>query len=95
MIKVVAKQFVKDGKLEEFLPAAQLLVEETNKNDKGCISYELFQDLKDPKILTIIEEWEDQDSLDKHCASKHFKELAPQFGVLCEKGADVNFYKMV
>ena len=94
MIKITAKHFVKQDKIDAFIELGKLLVSETNKNDDGCISYELYQDTSDPKILTIIEEWEDQDTLDRHCASKHFKEIAPQFGELCEKAADVNFYKI-
>jgi quinol monooxygenase YgiN len=93
MIKVVAKQYVKEGRLDEFLPIAKTLVEETNKNDAGCIRYEMFQDLSNPLIVTVIEEWESDATLDAHMKSGHFTGLIPQIGALCEKQADINLYK--
>jgi quinol monooxygenase YgiN len=93
MIKVTAKQTIKDGKREEYLVIAKMLVDETNKNDAGCIRYELFQDTSDPGIVTMFEEWEDQASLDKHLSSRHFNEIAPKLGELCSKPAELNMYK--
>ena len=93
MIKVVAKQFVKEGKLQEFLSIAQHLVEETNKKDAGCLRYEMYEDISNPLVVTVIEEWEDQESLDKHMNSSHFLDLIPSIGELCEKPADIALYK--
>ncbi|GKX67215.1 putative quinol monooxygenase [Inconstantimicrobium mannanitabidum] len=94
MIKVVAKHFVKEDKINIFLESAKKLVEATRK-ETGCIKYELHQDIKDPKILTMIEEWEDNQSLDNHMASKHFREIVPMLGTLMEKEAEMNLYKKV
>lgn len=93
MIKVVAKQFVQAGKLEEFLPIAKVLVEETNKNDAGCIRYEMFQDISNPLVVTVIEEWESDAALDAHGNAKHFVELIPKLGALCEKPPEITLYK--
>ncbi len=92
MIKVVAKQTVKAGKLEEYLPIVRKLVEETNRNDAGCISYALYQETSDPQILTMLEEWEDQASIDAHLNSKHFLDAAPKLDALCSIQAEVNMY---
>ena len=93
MIKVVAKQFVKADKLEEFLPIAKVLVEETTKNDDGCIKYEMYQDLSDPLVITVIEEWENQESLDKHMKAKHFLDAIPKIGGFCDKPSEIALYK--
>jgi quinol monooxygenase YgiN len=93
MIRITAKQTVKEGKLEEFLPIAQKLVEETKKNAAGCIRYELFQDVSDPQIVTMFEEWEDQASIDKHMKAQHFLDGAPKLGELCSKPVELNVYK--
>ncbi len=93
MIKVVAKQFVKEGKLDEFLPVAQKLVEETNKKDAGCVKYEMYQDLSDPLIITVIEEWESNTALDAHMKAAHFLELIPKVNELCGKPSEINLYK--
>ena len=45
MIKVVAKHYVTEDKVNVFLEHAKPLVEETLKED-GCIEYGLFQDEK-------------------------------------------------
>jgi quinol monooxygenase YgiN len=92
MIKITAKQTVKDGKLGEFLPIARKLVEETNKNDAGCIRYELFQEVSDPQIVTMFEEWEDQASIDKHMKASHFLDNAPKLDGLCSKPVELNMY---
>lgn len=93
MIKVVAKQLVKEGRLDEFLPIAQQLVEETNKKDAGCIKYEMYQDLSNPLTVTVIEEWENDAVLDAHMKSAHFQSLIPKIGALCDKPSEINLYK--
>lgn len=95
MIKIVAKHYLKKDKIDIFIALAKKLVAETQKGDAGCIHYDLFQDLKDPTILTIIEEWENQDSLDKHMEAKHFKEIVPQLGEFYEKPGEINLYQKV
>ena len=95
MIKVVAKNYIKAGKESEFIVLAKKLVEATNQNDEGCIKYELFQEINSPNVFTIIEEWQDQETLDKHMASMHFKEIVPLFGNFTEKQGEINIYKKV
>ena len=89
MIKVVAKSFAKEGKLDRILELSKEMVEKTVK-EGGCIKYELYQDTKDPKVLIIIEEWEDEEALNKHMASEHFRRIIPQLNELREKPSEVN-----
>ena len=93
MIKVVARQFVKEGQLDAFLAVAKHLVEQTNKSDPGCRSYAMYQDISNPLVVTVIEEWEDQESLDRHMKAAHFLEAVPTIGGFCEKPAEVALYK--
>lgn len=92
MIKVVAKNIIKAEKVDEFITLAQKLVQETNQNDAGCISYELYQDIANPQILTIIEEWENKDALEQHMAAQHFKEASALFKDFVENQGEANFY---
>ncbi|MGI5997269.1 MAG: putative quinol monooxygenase [Lutispora sp.] len=92
MIKVVSKHFVKEDKVEEFIENAKRMVEATVK-EEGCISYGLFQDENDPKILTFIEEWEDKEALEKHKTTEHFKSVVPFLKTLDERPGDLNTYK--
>jgi quinol monooxygenase YgiN len=95
MIKIIAKQSVKPDQIDGYIELMGELVAKTRQLDTGCVEYGLFQDIKDPKILTIIEEWESQDALDKHMATAHFKEIIPKLNAFYEKPGDVNYYRPV
>lgn len=93
MIRVVAKNIVKQDKIEEFFALAEQLVEATNKYDEGCIHYELYRDINHPQQLTFIEEWESMEALEKHMAAAHFKELVPKLGAFADGPEDVALYQ--
>jgi quinol monooxygenase YgiN len=94
MIKVVAKSTAKEDKLDRILELSKEMVELTVK-EEGCIKYELFQDTKDSRVLIIIEEWEDENALNKHMASEHFRRIIPQLNELREKPSEVNLCSKV
>ncbi|WP_411680815.1 putative quinol monooxygenase [Clostridium thailandense] len=94
MIKVVAKSYVMEGKFEEYMNLCKELVEKT-REEEGCIKYEVYQDEKCSTILTIIEEWESREALDKHMVSEHFKRIVPILGKFRAKQSDVNVYNKV
>ncbi len=91
-IRVVAKNYVKPDKVQEFMGLCKNLVEESLK-EEGCIEYGLYQDLENSGILTILEEWKDESSLDEHLNSNHFKEIFPLMSECLEKEAEINVYK--
>lgn len=93
MIKVVAKNIIKADRAEEFISLAKALVQDTRTRDGGCIRYELVQDVKDPRIITMLEEWEDQESLNRHMAAEHFKKATASFAGFAEKPGEINLYK--
>jgi quinol monooxygenase YgiN len=94
MIKVVAKHFVKEEKVNEFIENAKKLVKVTNE-EAGCMKYELCVDVKNPKILTILEEWVDKAALDKHMATEHFLAIVPMLEGFIEKQTEVNLYNKI
>jgi quinol monooxygenase YgiN len=78
MIKVVSKAKLKQGvNIEEYLTIAKKVIDETRK-EQGCISYVLFQDLQDPSILTMLEEWMDEAAINQHDQSDHVLTLVPE-----------------
>jgi len=93
MIKIVAANLVREDKMDEFLEMAKVLVRETREKDAGCIRYELVQGIENPRLLTFLEEWEDQETLDKHMAAPHFQEIVPKFADCLEKPGEVTLYK--
>ncbi len=92
MIRVVAKNYPKEGCLEEILDICKELVKLTREED-GCIAYELFQDVKDPSIIAFIETWESEEALGRHLQSEHFQRLVPPMKALMIKPGDMNIFK--
>lgn len=93
MILIVAKSVVKPGKVEEFLKLTKPLIEESNK-EEGCIEYVLYEDISNSHILTFVEKWTDQEAIDIHNSSPHFKRIVPTLAPLCEAATEVALYKV-
>lgn len=94
MIKVVAKNFAKENKIDKILELAKELVEKTVK-EVGCIKYEMYQNTKEPTELIMLEEWEIEEDLNNHMSSEHFKRIIPQMAEYLRKKAEINIYKKV
>lgn len=94
MIKVIAKLTIKEDMVEELKTLVPGLVEETRK-EEGCLSYQLFQDLKNKKVLTFIEDWESMEALQQHMNSKHFQDAMPKIAELQEKEMELSVSTLV
>jgi quinol monooxygenase YgiN len=42
--------------------------------EEGCLRYDLFIDISEPRKFTFIEEWSSTEALKKHSESKHIAE---------------------
>jgi len=80
MIKVIQRSVIKENYLSDALDLYQLLVKETLK-EKECVSYELFQELDNSNNLTLIEEWEDLEALQRHTQTPHFITLVEKLAL--------------
>lgn len=94
MVKVIAKFFVDQNKIDQFIKLSKELIENTRK-ESGCIKYELFEDTTKNTIFSIIEEWENTQALDAHFNSKHFIKLIPQLELIVTQRIEVNIYKQI
>lgn len=94
MIKVIAKHFIEGDKIKEFLESASELVE-TSRKENGCVSYELYQDINDPGVATLIEEWENKTVLNEHMNSEPFKRIVPELTRFSRKKGVINVYKRI
>ncbi|NMM62531.1 antibiotic biosynthesis monooxygenase [Clostridium sp. P21] len=91
MIKIISKNTLKQGQSSKFIKLAEELIEKT-RNEDGCISYHLLQDINNPLILTFVEDWRDEKAIENHNNSEHFKRIVPQFAELRESKS-LNIYK--
>ncbi|MDR1217574.1 MAG: antibiotic biosynthesis monooxygenase [Oscillospiraceae bacterium] len=92
MIRVVANNYIKQERMDEFLTTVKALVEKTNADDKGCRSYALYKDTQDPLHFTMLEEWDSEDAIKGHMSSPHFLELIPVIDDCSSKPANVTMY---
>lgn len=94
MIKVVCKIKLKPGvTVEEYLVLAREVISET-RNEEGCITYTINEDINDPTILIMLEEWTDEEALDRHNKTEHVLKIVPELRKLREN-TEVNIYREV
>jgi quinol monooxygenase YgiN len=94
MITIIVKSIVKEGMKDKFLEKAMELVD-SSRAERGCLSYNLYEDTKDSKIMTFIEEWIDEKAIQKHNNSEHFTRIVPELAKLREGKPELNLYKAV
>lgn len=77
----IARFTAKSGKQNQLLRSLHQLMEPTHK-EKGCIRYELNQQIDNPRVITLVEKWSNRKIFDKHCAmpyiTNYFKHVAPK-----------------
>lgn len=94
-IKVVAKHIIKEDRLDDFIRIGKQLVESTNKEDWGCISYQMYQDVDNPLVVAMLEEWESLEAIDNHLDAKHFHDLLPALRECLDGPSDMNNFKLL
>jgi len=94
MIKVVARNYLKEGSKDDVLKLVEELIEKT-RGEAGCISYELFQSQGNPNELTFIETWESPEALDVHAKSEHFTRIVPQLDAYQTAKMVVDVYSLI
>ena len=93
MIKIVATNYIKKDKKDDFLKLAKDLILESRK-EAGCIAYDIYESI-DGKCLTFIEEWKDEEAIKSHNNSNHFKTIVPKLAEFLDGGNDVVLYKKI
>ena len=68
---------VKNGKEEEVLKDGVELVNKSLK-DEGVVDYDILKSCTRNNQFLIFETWKNQDCLNKHMNSEHFKKLVPK-----------------
>jgi len=61
-------------KRTEMMQTLLSMIEPAGK-EKGCLSYDVFCDLEDNHVFSLIEEWETREDLDLHIRSERFSVL--------------------
>lgn len=93
MVRVVAKAVYMEDKLEEAIEMFAELIKETKK-EKGCLAYDLYQDINEKTVLTMIEEWESLECLKNHSNAEPYTRIIPKLRSY-RVSTEVNIYKKV
>ena len=78
MKKVInARITVKPEAVEQFLSYANVIVLASNL-EQGCLIYNLYQEVGKPSSFIFYEEYVNQDAIDFHNSTNHFKTFIAQ-----------------
>jgi len=69
-MKVILRLSAKPDKVDELKRVLTGLAAPT-RQEPGCLSYEIFQNLADPCDFTFVEEWASDAALDAHWQAPH------------------------
>jgi quinol monooxygenase YgiN len=78
-ILVHGRARIRSDKLEAVRTAA-IHMSKASQTEPGCRRYQFSQDLADPTVLVLTEEWTSEEALRTHLASPAFAEFAELFG---------------
>ncbi len=79
-VTFIAKKGSED-KLKELLEAMVI----PSKAEKGCLNYNIYQYKNNQKKFMAVETWEDEEALDGHRNSAHYKVYKNSFEPYTEK----------
>lgn len=70
-------------KQKEVMQTLLSMIEPT-ENVKGCLSCQVFSDIEEKNVFSLVEEWETREDLDDHIKSDRFSVLLGTKSLLCE-----------
>ena len=85
----VKKESIKQAK------KAALAIIELSRAETGCINYDFHQAIDDDSIFVWHETWANQQAIEVHGESEHFKDFSRKVEDLTEEPLQLTFTKMV
>ena len=93
-LKVIAKIMALDGKEKDLREVLLNLIEPT-RNEPGCISYTLLNNIADQNEYTFFEEWKTEKDLEAHMQSSHFQKAVTSLdGMIASEPEIKQYYSM-
>ncbi len=87
-IGMIARLKIKEGMNAEFEKVFTQLASAVRENESGCNFYALHKS-DDPQTYVVLEQYADQDALDAHGKSDHFRTLGRQMGPCMDGRAEL------
>ena len=70
----------KEGHTEQLKHLLEAMVV-PSRDEEGCLKYNIYQIEHEPTRFIVIEAWENEDALDGHKESKHYKHYKTNYEV--------------
>lgn len=83
MIIVILKMVVRPEKREDFLEIIRGILEPT-RVENGCLDYSFYQDFEDNNSFVILEQWANQQDLERFVRSENYRQLLAAMELLTE-----------
>ena len=83
MIIVRVIMNVRPEKRKELMQTFLSMIQAAGK-EKGCLSYDVFYDLEDNRVFSLIEEWKTREDLYHYIKSDRFSVLLGTKSLLCD-----------
>ena len=77
-----------EGKEEQAMQFLKELTEKVENNEPGVLVYIANRSVKDPKKVTFVEVYKDQDAVNKHTRTEYFQAMMPKFSEYFEQAVD-------
>ena len=92
MKKVInARISVKPEATEQFIAFAGTIIEQSNL-EPGCLVYKLYQEVGNPSGFIFYEVYENQEAIDFHNSTSHFKTFIGQISELLSESPEIVVY---
>ena len=80
MVCVLATLKVKADKTQDFETIFKKLSEDVRSNEEGNIFYQVAKDRENENTYLVLEHYKDQESVDSHGKSDHFRSAGREIG---------------
>lgn len=95
MIGVIATLRIKAGKADEFESVFAKLADQVRANEPGNLAYQLCRSRAEPDTYKVLEIYRDDEALEAHRASEHFRSAGPGLGAVLDGRPDVELLDAV
>jgi quinol monooxygenase YgiN len=85
---IIAKVFIKSGSESDFISAAKVMIENSNK-EEGCLGYMLYQDPYEKTNFIFVEKYKNQVAIDFHFATSYFKEFGEKISGITSNPTEI------
>ena len=91
MIAVIATLRTVEGKGGEFETVFGQLAQTVRANEPGNLQYQLCRSRTEPNTYKVLEVYRDEQALEAHRASEHFKAAGPGLGAVLAGRPEIEY----